>query len=62
MSAIVTSPQSAKAEDPKTVMADAIEIPVKFLIFIVAPYPVRIAQLHKYYFFKLFLVRIQIFK
>ena len=38
ISAIVISPQSAKAEEPKTVITDAIEIPVSFLSFIITPF------------------------
>ena len=60
MSAIVISPQFAKAEDPKTVMTDAIEIPVKFLIFIVAPYIKRIALVRTLNYNKLFSSKIQI--
>ena len=37
MSAIVISPHSAKADEPKIVIADAIEIPVRFFSFIITP-------------------------
>tara|TARA_B110000914_G_scaffold18418_1_gene14064 strand:+ start:1027 stop:1356 length:330 start_codon:yes stop_codon:yes gene_type:complete len=61
MSAIVISPQSAKAEDPNTVIADAMEIPVNFLNFIKSSQNLRTAvgcSLSKHYkfYFSIFII------